>query len=866
MGFSPLGTNTPLGTIPSDGLIKDVSGAVQAGQFTVSGSLEAGKVISGGVTAGSSAASGALSATRFISGNAASDVSAASGSLTAVKTLSGSATSGSSTISGETAAGQSNLTGNTAAGPSSVSVTVSRVNTLTGGVAASAATVSVTLSTPRIISGAVSASASSVTGTASVKKVVSEAVSAGPSTIVASAAIDLTVTLALSITQNIVSSNDTLSFQIVQDIYSYGTLTATIESDITGYTSGTLSLQITQNITSGSGTLSLQITQSIVPPITPVVAGSGRWWTAKVYLDSVDVSPNLTATITIDAEVNAASIATFTLKPTAGTVNPFAWVKKPVRIDYQETDSTGAVQATYTLFNGVVDTPLYNPTTRLTTFDCTDGMQKKFEAMSKSVIDSIIPGYWHEAVFDKDADPWSYALDLLSTIPYDMDINVIGNIVLTPWLAKTTADYSFGMGNILDGSLSVSLANSRDLINDYEVSFDYRYELYRERGVRYSWYMDPGVMSADFVVYSPDMPFGQAFIDAVESAGLTFTQAPHLIPLPVSGNYLVYGLSGGAQVILWGNDNPDGIMGAQGHCSVRYSQTVTEKRVSRVYSPQSVEQLSSIKSTLSASLEADYGDALDGFDETVEMQESHANNASAVATSSSGNVIPYAIGGSVTTTYNGYANDYSALATTLDRETVYDFSSLMVSGDRPDADSAAEVLLNVASTDILNSHRRNTVSFTTLLCPYLDRIHTVRVDTDTVTAKGKVRQIVHSMDIDAGSALTECTLAISLTSAVGIPPSPPVLAPPTEEDMAPATATDYASVVSLPTYVAGLSGAFDEDMTGWIAQSDAASEGYSNSFVIPFDGVDDANLQEQEIQYEDSFEVIIPVDELLLEA
>lgn len=804
--LNPLGTVTPLGTIPTEGLGQfDLIGAAQAGQAAVSGVISSVRSVSGSLAASPSSSSGTAEGQGI--------------------QVYGDAVSGQASVSGE----------------------------LVGA---------------RRISGALS-SVAAASGVASVVRVVSGAIAAGPPTLASNLRIDTTGVISLSITQTAFARNQVLALSIDQRIYSYGELIASVQSVITAYTSGVLTAGITQQQTA-TGTLSLSIRQSVVPPLAAVVPGSGLHWTAKVYIDSVDVSAALTRIVTIDAEVNAARVATFTLKPTAGPVNPFSWVNKPVRIDYLETNSAGAVLATYTLFNGVVDTPHYDVTTRLTTFDCTDAMQKRFEAMTKPVIAGIIPGYWSSAIFDEDADLWTYALDLLSTIPYDLTLSVSGNIMLTAWDAKATADYAFDESNILDGSLSNQLSNSRDLINDYEISFDYRYELYRERGVRYGWVMDPGLMSADFVVYSPDVPFGQAFIDAVESAGLVFTQAPYLTPLPVSGNYLVYGLSGGPQTLLWSNENPDGIMAAQATCSVRYSQTVTERRTSRVYSPQSVGQLGSITASMSGSVSSDYGEALAGFEETVAAEESHANNANALAYSSSGNPILYALGGEVTTAYQTYANDYSSYVYTGNygaaNEVVYDFSSLMVSGDRAEADNAAETMLRSAATEILATHRRNSVTFTTILAPYLDTIHTARVDTGALTAKGKIRQIVHSMDIDSGAALTECTLAISLASAVGIPDTPPTLTPPAAVDVAPVTSDSYDTVVSLPTYVAGLSGAFDENMAGWIAQSSVFAEGYSNQFIIPFGGVDEANVQEQEIVYEDEFEVIIPVDELLLEA
>ena len=672
--------------------------------------------------------------------------------------------------------------------------------------------------------------------------------------------------ISVSITQTIFSKNDVISVGITQSVFGRGTLAAIVESVVTNRT-GALSLFINQQVMPVPTAVSVAILQSVVTP--PAAPSGGHSWSTKVYLGGVDVSINLTGTVSVDCEVNAARIASFTLKPTAGIVNPFDWVKKTVRIDYIHTNTVGAVLGVYQLFEGVVDTPVYNPTTRLTSFDCTDQLQKKFEAMPKDAIAALIPGFWSEAVFSKDTDPWTYAQDLLSTIPYDMDANLSGNLVLTPWLAKPTADFGFNEDSILDESLLVTLANSRDLINDYAVSLDYRYEQYRERGVRLRWTMNPPVLSANGIIYSPQVPSGQTFNDAVSAAGLAFTVKPWLDPLPVSGTYTVFGFDGGAQSVLFANENPDGIQGATGVCSLRYNQTITEKRKTRVYAPQSVGQLGSIKADMSASVQADYGDKLKDFSTAEEREESHANTARAITVSSGGSTVIYNIGGQVTTKYQAHKIDYSAYAGAVygtPNEIQYNFTSLVKTGTRTEADAADVVLLNLASTGILGSHRKNSVAFTTILAPYLDRKHTVRIDTDTVTAKGKVRQITHTLDIEKGSAVSEVVLAISLASAVGIPPSPPVLAAPAAAELTPATNSTYNATTILPTHVAGLSGAFSDTWDGWIATSAVVSEGYNNEFIIKFGGVPDANVQEQEVPHSAEFQVIIPIDELLLEA
>ncbi|WP_269689126.1 hypothetical protein, partial [Klebsiella pneumoniae] len=83
----------------------------------------------------------------------------------------------------------------------------------------------------------------------------------------------------------------------------------------------------------------------------------------------------LTGELSVDAEENAAKVAVFSLRPSSGQVNPYAWVKAPVEIFYVINDSSGFYLSEVLLFKGLVDTPVYDTTSRITEFTCTDDLQ-----------------------------------------------------------------------------------------------------------------------------------------------------------------------------------------------------------------------------------------------------------------------------------------------------------------------------------------------------------------------------------------------------------------------------------------------------------------------------------------------------------
>jgi hypothetical protein len=210
-------------------------------------------------------------------------------------------------------------------------------------------------------------------------------------------------------------------------------------------------------------------------------------WKVKLMLDDVDVSANLAGTLRVEAEESTAKIAEFTLIPFGGAISITKWVGKQVAIYYQVFSSDKSLLSDLLMFRGIVDEPIYDPTTRLTTFTCTDQLQERIEKLSKQQIDNMIQGHWSSIVFDEVQDNWQYAQDVLSTIPKSLDIDRHGILKVTPWQAKQEPDFIFNEDNILYQSIEVQLANRREIHNQTNIAVQYRYSRLKQREILYDY-------------------------------------------------------------------------------------------------------------------------------------------------------------------------------------------------------------------------------------------------------------------------------------------------------------------------------------------------------------------------------------------
>jgi len=676
----------------------------------------------------------------------------------------------------------------------------------------------------------------------------------------------------VGIEQTLLATGEVISVKLTQRVYDTGVVSVGLSQAITE-TIYSVSVGLKQELY-GGGVISVGLMQPLyhktngtgfTPAGTPIPAGLNSspdepsYWSAQVVLKGVDVSVNLTGVASIDNEEGAASVCTFTLKPTAGVVDLTQWVRAEVLFYYLKTDANSNPLVRYLLFNGFVDVPDYDVTSRLTTFTCTDELQRAFEGLTTAQIDAAVGGFWSKEVFDEDADKWSYAQDRMSTIPYYLDYDINRSLVKTEWAAKSTPDFTLNEAVIKDNSISVSLANSREIINQVDITAAYQYESYKARRVSYTWKMFPTVESGNFSPYGWKPVLNSMILQAAEEDSWVFYEKPHFTPWPPSGWYR------GVVVI---NAAAPAVVGATFTLLKRYQQSVSDNQVVILKAEKSVQSLGVLKDTADYAVSATYSEDAEDFEKTEELTGSYKaelNTTVSASVSASGLTSFNSIGeADVDFKYNAYVNSFSERD--ISGEVEYDLSSTLVDNPRSAFESVLQVTQNLHKTNILKSHRGNSVSLTTVIEPNITRQSTVRVETDTVVAQGKVRQVQHVFDVSSGTAVTNIVLGVSRSTSVGVVDvdtplnsstiAPEVLLPPTESNSV------FANRVRLGNYVQRIpnSSPIGVNAFGMQAYYD------STEFMINFPEISTENAETLEVSTTSEFIVEVPNEELTLNA
>lgn len=443
-------------------------------------------------------------------------------------------------------------------------------------------------------------------------------------------------------------------------------------------------------------------------------------WSVSVNLGGVDISSRLTGQITVEAEASTARIGAFIMVPPTGSINPGDWVNSPVTIDHiNDPDGVPVVER---LFAGFVNRSDYDPVTGIVAFNCTDHLQNHFETMTEAQILAAIPGgRYSTAVFGDRKDGWSQALDVLNTVSKDYDLNRDGiTPTVTDWESKPSPDFSYDESSIIDGSVQLELIRLRDLVNKVVISSKYRYTRLHHRQHRYTWDanigFNPSFEFCDYFFDSYELPTRDMIQSAAEGAGWNVRGGEiNFESLPDTGSYTCGG--GPVGWAITEELQNQLVVEASWFAAKRWSQTITERYTVTVQESGSITQ---------------HGELLleDGAGERTEFDDAGWD-------ASTGSQIP---------------DDFS-------QNVIDDYTQDQI--DRTVSDNMLLTLIQVADVDIKNAHRQNFVTWRTELEPTIERSHTAEMNGATIQARGKLFQYIHTMDIDAGSAITEIKIAVS---------------------------------------------------------------------------------------------------------
>lgn len=515
-------------------------------------------------------------------------------------------------------------------------------------------------------------------------------------------------------------------------------------------------------------------TQPIIGGLTVAVlpanayAAGGRW-RPVLTLAGMDESVRVTGIIEVLAEEGQARVAEFVLQPGAGPVNPAIWVGRAVTLDYAVRADDGSALYPQRLFTGVIDQPEYDPVQRLIRIRATDDLQGICAALPRTWLDSLIGGYWSGAIFDAAADNWQYAQDRASTQPAAIDCTPWRSLRKTSWEAAASPYVTYDASMIVDGSLSVQLAQRSDIRNRIDVRFSYRVPILKKRvfsaGYNYPFHL------SQIMINGYTIPTRQMIGDAIRSAGWELAGKINYVPVPAGP--LTVNLGGSFGVWTTTADVAQELcFGFSARLKKRYTQRRDEVYELLVRNDASIAAVGEMAGSRSASLASEF--------DTGEWERYRE---------------PGAVEGSMYET-QGTHEPSPILPDIAAGEVAIEYPGVAGQDDRAAAQAAMETLVAQAQAEIWASHRGNRVMFATPLDGRIDLDSTLRIDVPSVSAKGKVRRVRHLMDCDAGRAVSEIELAICAAVGVGI------IHPHSTPD-APAAAIPSVAGAQEPTHVVG---------------------------------------------------------------
>ena len=547
-------------------------------------------------------------------------------------------------------------------------------------------------------------------------------------------------------------------------------------------------------------------------------------WSPSVVLDGVDVSASLVGDVEIDRAENQSGIASFELLVPAGAVDLGSYERKTVAITFDGRDSAGSLLYPVRRFTGTTTIAEFNPDAGTVSVTASNDLQGLFEAMPREVIDKLIPGYWSEHVFDDAADGWRYAVDRLSTIPYEMHVDSWGRLVVVPW-AASPAYRTFTDTARFGGTLRLTRVSRGDLITHVRINFDFVYTRLRHREISVNFINTLGLCG--WLNGQGNLPSKSMIASAIDGNQWTRIGAVRYDDLPTVA---LADICGGTNFAPNSN-SPLFCLGAHWKAARRWGQTVTERHPIDVIASDLAEAVGVQPTNFDYSVEAvfDTGDY-------ERITEYDAAPTGAV-------LMPQTA-------------DYQLDAVDAERT------------GRIAMQAAQVCAIERAKTLILGRARGNRVTFDPVYDPTVDLSKTLRVSGDYLDATGKVVRLQERLGVRDGNPQMTVELAISRHGGSGVAVNDPIVAPPTPTQP---DETPTPRVYFLQQRSGGVLNAppDDEDWDGWITNAFGAARTdpnnlYRERFVVRMPEIEETARQATTISQSTSYGVAVPQDSLTL--
>ena len=447
-------------------------------------------------------------------------------------------------------------------------------------------------------------------------------------------------------------------------------------------------------------------------------------WRLRVLVDGADVSDRLTGVATVEAEESAARLCSFNVLPEPGVVEPDGWTGKSVQLFSQRLEGD-QVAAEVCWFTGWAQKPKWNVSTQVLALTATCQRQRRLADMSLSAVRELVGGEYAEGISGAADDSERYAADLLSTRPRALDCGPDGAFRITDWAALPSPSFILTADEIVDGSLDLELATADQLINQVELTVEYRYQRLRWREFTVYW-THPGNNFCGWLAMDTELPTRSMVRDALSQGSWSMVSLQYLA-LPPTGPNPCSGV--GVWINRWADDPH--LLSFTAKIGTRSSQTLTETY------PITLTATGSVSSYGVRARQERYSDEVE-FDSSDWESQGGGRPAGAI------------------------------------RDELGDWVV-----DRDDAERRADLLrtaLAIEQTKVLAQHRLNRLKLQIpIMDELIDLVHTVEVQALGVRARGKVARVTASWDHDSGSAVASIELALS-RSGVHVE-APPIVLP-----------------------------------------------------------------------------------------
>ncbi len=461
-------------------------------------------------------------------------------------------------------------------------------------------------------------------------------------------------------------------------------------------------------------------------------------WDASISINGVDVPKDrISGNITITKESNQNTLCDFA-------------VRVALPLEFIDFIDGGAVIINYfdargghRVFTGTVDLPEIDIINKVITIKCSD----RREELIKDKMLTLLPtlGRYSKAV---QGEITSVAVEMayrLQTLAADVDFDSYNTPNINSWYAKDVADYIFSNSDVYYQNPKVTWQSRGAITNDITITVSYKYpRLYHyQRPFSWTTTSPPAQLVTGEHEDGFSFPTVKMIQGSIEQANwkandsLTYTESVSnywLIPTNVPNS------SGGTTLVsvVYHLQDVDSYEVTQANWSgsTRFAQTVEETYTLSVKSTQSIDQYTSLTSFSNYNVSADYN----------------------------------------TDKWEAYK-----LQTPPEAGAVFSNNSYYIDKDinQDDKNQCILAAIDKAKVQIIAGHRDTTVSLQVPIKPDLELRHTLEIDTDPLSCKGKIIKLKHiinieerkghSTDIDVSLFLSRGT---AITSPTIVPSKP----------------------------------------------------------------------------------------------